>query len=106
MRRRQDFGLSPDEVGASNQTRTPLLTQRFGGDGIWPGERVAQMAKQIPHMQGPPEFLNGVCDHPTLTACFRHEPKAGAAEASEEAIAATITFLTEHLDHAKDEPRS
>lgn len=105
MRRRQDFGLSPDEVGAINQTQTPLLTLRFSGDKICPGERISQMEKQIPHMQGPPDFLNGVCDHPTLTACFRHQPKKGAAEASEKAIAATITFLTEHLDHAKDEPR-
>lgn len=98
--RRKDVGLSQDEVMAINQSRTPLMALRFGGDPICPAERLDHLASRLPQLVPPPAWLDGVKDHPTLTACFREGTEPETKLLSERAIKETVSFLSQHLSNS------
>lgn len=96
-RRKQDIGMSDQDIERAAMSKTPVLTLRFGADCISPARRVENILQQIPSAIAPPDYLKGIDGHPTLTGCYRSELPEDVKELSKQTITETIAFLKQHL---------
>lgn len=97
QKRKKDLGMDSEDIQATAHSGTPVLTLRYGKDPICPAKRIHSITEQLPSAEEPPEFLNDIQSHPTLTDFFRKKNGKGIVSASDQAINYTISFLEKHL---------
>ena len=105
-RRKADLGMYKDDIQDANDSETPVLVLRYGGDWICPDGRVPSIRNQIGPACFPPnplqQKLEAIAGHSTLTDRYRDNRDSDVQAVSEEAIDYTVSFLLEQLQESAD----